>query len=174
MDYQIKSKETIVKTPILDVQGLTVLNPQKYELKRIVVKKPGAVVVVPITQDNQVVLVKQWRAGTEKYMLELPAGVIDPGESPEITAQRELREEIGYKSENLVFLGQSYVSPGYLTEKFHFFLARNLEYSPLPPDEHEDLEIITLDFQQALDSQQVKEDAKSWLGLLAAEKHLKI
>lgn len=173
MSYKIHKEEVLLKTPILTVKLLNVVAPKNQELKRIVVEKGPAVVIVALTDKNEVVLVKQWRAGSKKKMLELPAGVVDAGEEPAIAAQRELREEIGFRADSLTELGSSYVSPGYVSERFYFYLAQDLKYDPLPCDEEEDLEVVYLPLAQASLEESVKEDVKTWLGLLAAEKFLK-
>jgi len=162
----------LTKTPIFSVQKKVVLDTWGKQYSRVVVNKNPAVVLIPRRKDGKVLLVRQWRAGSERVMLELPAGVIETGETPLETAKREIREEIGFRSDKLQFLGSCYVSPGYCSEQYHFYLAEELVSDPLPPDEDEHLEIVYLSLEAAIEHPEVRNDSKSWLGLLAAERFL--
>lgn len=162
----------ITKTPIFTVEQKTVLDAWGHQYPRVVVEKKPAVVLIPRKSDGTIFLVRQWRAGSETVMLELPAGVVEAGETPITTAEREIREEIGFRSEKMHLLGSCYVSPGYCSERYYFYLAENLVADPLPPDQDEHLEIVNLTLQEALEHPEVCNDSKSWLGLLAAEKFI--
>lgn len=87
---------------------------------------PGGVCVVPVTNEGKIVLVKQYRKPVEEYLLEIPAGKIDPGEDTLITAQRELQEETGYQAEEWEKLGEIFPCPGYSDETLHLYLAKKL------------------------------------------------
>lgn len=171
LQCQVITKKELIRTPIFSVEEKMVENSQGKILKRLVVQKKAAVVLIPMMPNGDVLFVKQWRAGTEEVMQELPAGVIDVGETPFQAAQRELREETGYRSEKLTLLGSSYSSPGFCNELFYFYLAEMLCEDPLPADEDEKLNLLNLTLQEALRHPMVCRDAKSWLGLLAAEQH---
>ena len=95
--------------------------------KREIVQLPGAVAIVALDADQQTYLVRQFRLAADKIMLEIPAGTLDPGETPEDCARRELQEEIGYVPKNLESLGGIYTAPGYTTEFIHLFLATGLK-----------------------------------------------
>lgn len=105
----------------------------------------GGVCIAAEDTDNNFYLVEQFRYGVAKKMLEFPAGLTDPGEMPEDTAIRELREEIGYLASNLVPLGHTYASPAYLNEKIHLFYASDLKFVGQDLDENEELTVIKKD-----------------------------
>jgi ADP-ribose pyrophosphatase len=107
-----------------------------------IIEHPGSVVVLPLTDDGQVVLVQQWRQAAGKVLLEAPCGTMEPGEDPLITAHRELREETGYRASSMTPLGGSWVAPGYSAEFTHAFVAHNLTRDPLPQDTGEDIHTV--------------------------------
>ena len=81
----------------------------------------GAAVIIPVFEDNSVALVKQYRHAAQDYILEIPAGTLENGETPEESAYREVEEEIGFRAGKMEKLTEFYVSPGFLTEKMHGF-----------------------------------------------------
>ena len=111
------------------------------ETVREVVEHPDSVVVVPIDADGNVVLVRQYRHPVGSALLEAPAGKCDGPESPEEAAQRELREETGYRAGELRSLGSFWSSPGFCTELMHAFVATDLTPSRLEHDADEDIVI---------------------------------
>lgn len=115
-----------------------------------VVEFRGAVVVLPLIGDR-VVLVKQYRYPVSGYLLELPAGTLEPGESPEECAARELEEETGYRPGRLAKLGEFYASPGYSTELLHAFLAKDLEKGEPRREAYEEIEVVEVPLAQLLD-----------------------
>jgi ADP-ribose pyrophosphatase len=138
-------------------------------LREIVEHKPGAAAVA-LDADGQVLLVRQLRAAVGARILELPAGLIDPGEQPIDCARRELHEETGYLARNLQPLVAFYTSPGFTDELIHIFVAKNLE--PAPPishDEEEDIELVRLPLAEAIEQVTHGEisDAKTVTGLMA-------
>jgi ADP-ribose pyrophosphatase len=116
------------------------------EFDREIVEHPGSVVLVPITASGRVLLVRQFRQSAGKVLLEAPAGTRESGENPEVTAHRELREEIGYRAGKLISIGGSWVAPGYSTEYSYAYIATELEPDPLPSDEGEDIVIEEVQF----------------------------
>ena len=106
---------------------------------REVVEHAGAVVMLPIDQSGEALLVRQYRYPISQDLLEAPAGGIDPGEAPEQAAQRELQEEIGYRAGRLDSLGEFWTAPGFCTEYMYAYLARDLSPSSLAPDEDEEI-----------------------------------
>ncbi|HUO42218.1 MAG TPA: NUDIX hydrolase [Methylomirabilota bacterium] len=104
---------------------------------REVVEHRGASVIIPLLDDNRVLLVRQYRYAIGKELLEIPAGTCDDEEPPEICAKRELQEETGYTCDELKKILECYVAPGYSTEKIHFYLARKLRKTAQAPDEDE-------------------------------------
>ncbi len=112
---------------------------------RAVVVHPGAAVILPILGDGRIVMIRNQRSAIERELLELPAGTIDPGESPAATAARELEEETGYRAERIEPFTTFYPSPGILTEKMFVFMATGLEYVGQRLEETEQIrvEIVT-------------------------------
>ncbi len=135
--------------------------------KREIIVHPGAVVMVPITAEGQIILVKQWRRASGKVLIELPAGTLEKDEPPIETANRELQEEIGYKAGKLTSLGGFFSAPGILTEYLYLFLAEDLTESRLDPDAHEKIEVLKVELPEALAmiERGEIEDAKSIAGL---------
>jgi ADP-ribose pyrophosphatase len=133
-----------------------------------IILHPGAVAIIPMTQEGHLILVEQWRRAIGKTTLELPAGVIDPGETPEETARRELQEEVGQKPGKLTYLGAYYSSPGVYTEKVHLFVARNLTPSQLQGEDTDEIDIRVVPYETALNL--IRDgticDAKTALGIL--------
>ena len=118
--------------------------PNGSETTREVVEHADAVTIVPVDEDGNVVLVRQYRHALGVSLLELPAGAIDEGEEPAVAAQCELREETGLAAGRLVLLGGFYSAPGFLTEYLHLFLGTELTPSPLEPDSDEFVEVVRI------------------------------
>lgn len=140
------------------------------EATREVVEHSHAVVIVPVTDQGEVLLVRQHRWSTGETLLEAPAGGLEEGESPEATAHRELREETGHRAERLVRLGSYWMAPGWATEYMHAFLATGLRPDPLPPDPDEVIETVAVAWDRVPElvrEGQVR-DAKSVAALLMA------
>lgn len=129
---------------ILSLKVDTVELPNKKYSKREIVEHPPAVSVVAITENDEILLVKQFRKPIEKHIYEVPAGMIEIGELPKEAALRELKEETGYMADNMDYLCEFYTSPGFCTEKMHVFLATNLQIEDqnLDSDEFIDVEVI--------------------------------
>ena len=139
---------------------------------REVVHHNGGVVIVA-EKDNKILMVKQFRYPTGEVIYELPAGKLDKsGESVEEAAKRELEEETGFMAGNWESLGYAWSSPGFCTEKLHFYKASELEFSGQHPDEGEKIEYLSADkekvFKMAKDGR--LSDAKSLAALLRAYK----
>ena len=147
------SRQQIFEGNIIDVAVDEVRLPDGSTATRELVFHPGAVAIIPITADNKMVLVKQFRKPLEKIVLEIPAGKIDPGEQdrPIETARRELEEETAYQAKVLEPVTAMYVSPGFANELLHIFYAEDLIKvdNPLPQDEDEVLELYELTLQEA-------------------------
>ncbi len=167
---QAINQETIFSGRIIETRVDTLLMPDGRQITREVVHHPGAVAIIPIDSDDNVLLVRQYRYAVGLELLEIPAGVIEEGESPDHTAQRELREETGYASRNLRALGGIYSSPGFCDEFLYIYLARDLVESRLPGDDDEDitLERVPVSEVDRLIRLGEIQDAKSVAGLLMA------
>ena len=119
----------------------TVRLPNGKPATREVLRHPGAAAVVPVTEDGNVILVRQYRYPFATVMLEIPAGKLDPGEDPLVCARRELQEETGYAAEEFVSLGVFYPSVAILDEKIHLYLARKMTFRATNPDDDEFLNV---------------------------------
>ena len=110
------------------------------------IRHPGASLAVPITDDGQVVLLRQYRFAVQARLLEFPAGTLEEGEDPLESMQRELGEEAGYSAARWDALGPMLPCPGYSDEVIHCFLARELTALENPPagDDDEDLEVVLM------------------------------
>ncbi|KJR48607.1 ADP-ribose pyrophosphatase [Desulfosporosinus sp. I2] len=143
--------------------------PNGLETSREVVRHPGAVGIVAL-QDNHLLMVRQYRYAIGQETLEIPAGKLDSQELPQDCAERELREETGYRG-TLEPIGSVYTTPGFTDEVMHLFLARDLIWDPLAPDDDEFLEVERVAWDEAvLKAQENKfKDAKTILGILLVQ-----
>lgn len=134
--------------------------------RRDVVEHRGGVAVVPI-HEGQVLLVRQYRIAVGEELLELPAGLKEPGEAPEQTAARELAEELGYRAGRLIPLLTYYTSPGYTDEQTHLFLAFDLTPAAAEADWDERLhrEAFPLEGLHDALAQGMFRDGKTLIGL---------
>lgn len=142
--------------------------------KHEIVVHPGAAVIIPVTQDGKIVLVKQWRRAVREILIELPAGTLESGEMPLICAQRELQEETGYVGEEWISLGKIFSSPGFNTEVLHLFLAIGLKQKPTLPDPEEAIDLVMMTKDEMWDkifSGKIP-DAKTIAGLAMYEQWL--
>lgn len=129
----------------------------------------GAVVI----KDGQVIFVKQYREAVQRALIEIPAGLLQ-GEPPEKVVIKELYEEIGATGGKLEKLIEFYTSAGFSNEKFHLYLLRDPELSDNNPEEFEELEVISMPFDEALEMAMTGQiqDAKTVIGLLFAKERL--
>ena len=141
------------------------------EFDREIIEHPGSVVLIPITHDGKILLIRQYRQAAERFLLEAPAGTRETGDCPGVTAHRELQEEVGYRAGKLISIGGSWVAPGYSTEYSYIYIATELESAPLPSDEGEDIVVEEVDFKdiQRLISSGELEDQMSIAALLSTQ-----
>lgn len=154
---------TVHQGHFLTLKSDTVRLPNGKTASREYVQHPGAVVVLALTDDGQIVLEKQFRYPVGRCMIELPAGKLDAGESPWHCAQRELREETGYSATQWAYAGVLHLAIGYSTEVLHIYFAQGLQQQGRQLDEGEFLDVYTqpiADFLQDCDAQGVT-DAKT-------------
>ena len=163
------TETTISTTPafrgkLLKVDVLEVELPDGQVATREIVRHPGAAVILCELPDGRFVFVRQYRKAIEQELLEVVAGTLDPGETPEACALREVQEETGYRCASITHLGAAYPAPGYTEEKLHFFHAMlDPEQGEQAPDDDEFVEPVILTRQvivEMITSGQL-EDAKS-------------
>lgn len=143
MVYEEKTmkSEHIYEGKIINLRIDTVELPEMKYSKREIVEHPGGVAVVAITEDDSLILVKQYRKSVNKALLELPAGKLELNEEPRETGIRELKEETGFEAKNFNYLFEFYTSPGYTNEKIYLFLAYDLIEGEQDLDEGEYCEV---------------------------------
>ncbi|MGM9514452.1 NUDIX domain-containing protein [Roseateles sp. DB2] len=152
----------------LKVQRDTVRLPDGREAVREYIRHPGAVMVVPLLDDEHLLLERQYRYPMGRVMLEFPAGKLDPQESPLACAIRELREETGYRAAQWAYAGVLHNAIAYSDEGIHIFFARQLEAGPAQLDAGEFVECLSMTtaaLDEACRSGMVT-DAKTLIGLL--------
>ncbi len=134
----------IAKTRLFQVEqiGLRFNNGNEVEYERLRSPGPGAVLVIPVLGDTTVFLIREYVAGMDRYEISFPKGVIDPGETPEQAAAREIKEEVGYGAKKLRLLRELSVAPGYSDYRTCIVLATELYEQKLPGDEPEEIEVV--------------------------------
>lgn len=159
----------VIKLSVLDVEL-----QDGSESKRELVKHPGAVAVLPIDAEGNVLLVRQFRIAAGRVLTEVPAGTLNAGEDPLLCAERELQEEVGYRPGKLESLGGIFAAPGYTTEFIHLYLATELQEARLEQDADEFIEVDRVPFTQVLDMVERGEiiDGKSIVCVLRAARQL--
>lgn len=174
MAFETIHSERAYQGKVFDVRRDQVRLPNGAETQLDIVEHEPSVSLLPVDSEGRVWFVRQYRHAAGRDLLELPAGVIDPGESPEECAQRELREEIGMAAGRLEPIGGFFLAPGYSSEYMYVFLAEDLSPAPLEGDEDEviSVEQIPLDEALRLANQGGIDDAKSLAALLLARGHL--
>ena len=160
----LQSKE-IFSGKVISLHLQDVELPNGKQAKREIIKHPGAVAILAITNDNKVVMVEQYRKALERTIVEIPAGKLEKGEEPAVCARRELEEETGYECEHLELLTSFYTSPGFADEIIHVFLAKGLmkkeNAACLDEDEFVNLEELTLEEVKQYVKDQKIYDAKT-------------
>ena len=146
--YRTISSSTVYTGNAFSVSQEEVELPTGSVVKRDIVRHPGAVVILAITDNGQLLLVRQYRHSVGKSILEFPAGTLDPKELPLNCAKRELAEEVGQQAAKWQALGTLFPAPGFCDEKQHLFIARALSPFRLPGDEDEIIEVETLSVEQ--------------------------
>ncbi|WP_078413667.1 NUDIX hydrolase [Priestia abyssalis] len=137
---------------VIDLYHEEVLLPNGKTSTREVIKHPGAVAVIALTEDHKIVMVRQYRKAMERVLVEIPAGKLEKGEQPEVTAKRELEEETGYTCSSLDHLISFYTSPGFADELVHLYIATNLGKMEVKAslDEDEFVDVLEVTLEEAL------------------------
>lgn len=170
MDLTEKTlKQTyIFKGKIVNLRVDDALLPDGTTAKREVVEHPGGVCVVPLTAENELVFVKQFRYPYAEVLPELPAGKLEYGEDPFLAGKRELKEETGATAKSYVSLGKLYPTPGYCGEIIHMYLAKGLTFGAQDLDSDEFLEVVRIPLEEAFQmvmSNQIT-DSKTQVGVM--------
>lgn len=141
---KIINRKQVARTRIFCVEELSLefSNGENRIYERLVAGGAGAVMIVPVTHDNEFILIREYSAGTEDYQLAFPKGLMDKGEDPFEAANREMKEEIGYGAHQLTELKRMTLAPGYLTHRMSLILAEDLYPEKLEGDEPEPLEVV--------------------------------
>lgn len=144
------SRREIYRGRTFDVEVDQVRLPNGKEVEMEIVRHRGAAAVIPLLDDGTVIFVRQYRYATGGWLLEIPAGKLDGGESPEACARREVEEEVGYRAGKLEPLGWIWATPGFADEKIHLFLATDLAPAQQGLEEDEVLHIERMPLQDAI------------------------
>jgi ADP-ribose pyrophosphatase len=170
MNPKVIKKKNIYQGRVIDLSVDTVLFAEQ-PVDMECIKHPGGAAVVPLLPDGSVVLIKQYRYVIGETIWEIPAGRLEPGESPRDCAFRELEEEVGYKATEVVQLTEIYSAPAYCTEVIFIFLATGLVPGMQKLDEDEYIEVVNLPLSEAVAMVEKGEitDAKTVTGLLLTQ-----
>lgn len=176
MNFKLMQRERIFTGKIFNVEQVQMQLPNGKTHSYDLVDHPGAVTIVPVDANGNILFVRQYRVGAEQELLELPAGVLKDEEPPADAAAREVREETGMAAKKMQLLGNCYLAPGYSSEYMHIFLATDLFSSPLQQDEDEFLQIEAIPAAKALQMARSGDlrDGKTLAAMLMAEPHLPI
>jgi ADP-ribose pyrophosphatase len=161
--------ERLFDGKVFDVDRDRVRMPNGREVTVDIVRHPRSVVLLPVPEPGHIVLIRQYRYAVNRWLWELPAGSVDPGEEPEGAARRECHEEIGRVPDTIVRLSALYPTPGYCDEEMYFFRLSGLAdpTEPAALDEDEDIEARTFTLREARDMVRRGEivDMKTVVGL---------
>src|SRR5690606_38673542 len=145
------STKRIYEGKVINLKVDDVELPNGHQSKRELLEHPGAVALVALTEDNKIIMVEQFRKALEKTIIEIPAGKIEKGEAPEVTALRELEEETGYTAAKLELIQSFSTSPGFADEIIHLYSAEGLSKatSGAVLDEDEFVELMEVSIEEA-------------------------
>lgn len=173
MKPETLGSKTVFEGRIFDIRIDEIREGELVYSREIVVHK-GSAVIVPVFDDGTVALVRQYRHAAGEYLLEIPAGTLNEGEDPMIGAVRELEEEIGVRAANVQKLTEFYVSPGFLTEKMHVYMATGLTEVGQKLEADENLTIERFSFDQL--KRMIRDgrivDAKTMVGVTSAHESI--
>jgi ADP-ribose pyrophosphatase len=150
MPFELLKSEIIYPGRAFTIRRDTLRLPDGRETRFDIVEHIGSVVILPLDVDGQLLFVRQYRHAAGLDLLELPAGTLDKGESPEACARREVREETGMAAGRLELLGGFYLAPGYSTEYMYVYMATDLHNDPLEADADEFLSVERIPLAEAL------------------------
>ncbi len=168
MSYNIINSHIIYKGPIFNLRQDEVILPNGTTLPADIIDHRDSVTILPMDDRGNIWFIRQYRYPAKQELLELPAGVMEPNETPEASAQREIREEIGMRAGRLKKICEFFLAPGYSTEYMHLFLATDLIPDALPQDAYEFLRLEKIPHKKAFQMAQkgAFQDAKTLVALL--------
>jgi ADP-ribose pyrophosphatase len=172
MKRQNLERRVIYRGRKIDLALQAIALPDGSITQREVVLHPGAVALVPMVDPDHVCLIRNHRYAIGKTLLEVPAGTIDPDESPDETARRELAEETGYQADRIVRVGEWFVSPGVMNERMFLYLCEDLKPGPTSHQPGERLQPVIVAWDEALGMVRDGriEDAKTMLAILLRDR----
>jgi ADP-ribose pyrophosphatase len=171
--FTVTREREIFRGRVFAVVDKDVVLPNGRRTRLNIVEHPGAVAVVPLFDNGDVMLLRQFRLAAGGTIYEIPAGTREPGEAPRATALREVIEETGFRARTLIRIGEFFTAPGFCTERMILYLARGLVPATAPGDADEIIRPRRTPFRTALEmiDQGRIRDAKTIAGLLLAERH---
>jgi len=174
MEFKNLESKILHQGRVFSLRRDRVRMPDGLEASLDIIDHPPAVTLVPVDDEGQILFVRQYRHAIGSEILELPAGVMEAGEPPEVSARREIREETGMSAASLQLLGEFYQVPGYSTEYMYVYLAQGLQPDPLPGDDDEYITVERMPVSQAYQMAKMGEikDAKTLAALLLAAPYL--
>ena len=173
--FSIQRRKIIYSGRIVQLEILELSGPDGRPIKRELIRHRGAAVVIPVLKGERFVLVSQHRIAINSWLLEFPAGTLEPNEPPRACAYRETIEETGYRPRKLVKLADFYPAPGVSTERMHLFLATDLVPAEGKLDDDEFLEVRIFArraLERKIQSGEIK-DGKTLIGFYYYLEHLK-
>jgi ADP-ribose pyrophosphatase len=174
MPRTLLESQKIYTGAVFEITRDRLLEENGHEVIRDVVQHPGGAGGVPVFADGRIALVRQYRHPARQALLEIPAGKIDAGETPETCAAREIEEELGVRVGRIEKLAEFYSTPGFCAEKLHVYLATELSPSAQKLDHDEVVEIVSLSLDEACQLVARGEivDAKTIIALLLTRQKL--
>ncbi|MGD9239262.1 MAG: NUDIX hydrolase [Desulfobacterales bacterium] len=146
----VKSTAEVYKGRIFDFVTENLKLPNGRHTEMAFIRHPGSIAVVPFLGENSVVMELQYRHPVGEYLLEIPAGTLEPGESPLECAKRELLEETGFQAQELILLGKVHMIPAYSDEEIHVFIAKGLMPAEQNLDPDEIIEVVKYPLEKAV------------------------
>lgn len=170
MPRELIGSEKIFTGAVFDVNRDRLREENGMEIIRDVVRHPGGAGGLPLFEDGRIALVRQYRHPAGRELLEIPAGRVEPGESAELCAAREIEQEIGFRAGRMQKLAEFYSTPGFCEERLHVYLATELTLTAQNLDHDEMVEIIYLPLREAVRMAERGEieDSKTLVALLLA------
>ena len=146
----VKNTSEIYKGRIFNFVTEALILPNGRDTEIAFIRHPGSIAVVPLMDNHSVVMELQYRHPVGEYLFEIPAGTLEPGESPLDCAQRELIEETGFRAQEFIKLGKIHIIPAYSDEEIHVFIANGLTPAKQDLDPDEIIEVVTYPLERAI------------------------